>query len=59
MTYSINAYSPFEGFCVCITGRKGRIKLDVLEGICVLGGEHRAYRMGTPMAKPRYDKRYE
>lgn len=58
MTYSTNAYSPFEGFRVCITGNKGRIELDVLEGTYVPGGEPEAYGMGTPLSKSKHDKRY-
>ena len=35
MSYSLNAYSPYEGFRVGITGTKGRIELDVVEAVYV------------------------
>ena len=37
MSYSLNAYSPWEGFRVCFTGTKGRIELEVIETIYVNG----------------------
>lgn len=37
MSYSLNAYSPIEGFRVCFTGTKGRMVLDVIENIYVNG----------------------
>ncbi len=40
MSYSLNAYSPWEGFRVCFTGDKGRIELEVVEAVYVnAGGE--------------------
>jgi len=43
MSYSLNAYSPIEGFRVCITGTKGRMILDVVESVYVNGqGKHEA-----------------
>jgi len=38
MSYSLNAYSPIEGFNVSFTGTKGRIELRVLEKAYVSGG---------------------
>ena len=38
MSYSLNAYSPYEGFKVCFTGTKGRIELQVVEMIYVNAG---------------------
>ena len=38
MSYSLNAYSPYEGFRVCFTGTTGRIELDVTEAMYVNGG---------------------
>lgn len=58
LTYSTNAYSPFEGFRVNITGSKGRIELDVLEGTYIPGGEAEAYGMGTPLSQPKHPKQY-
>ena len=37
MSYSLNAYSPYEGFRVGITGTKGRIEMDVIEAVYVNG----------------------
>ena len=43
MSYSLNAYSPIEGFRVCFTGTKGRMILDVVESVYVNGqGTHEA-----------------
>ena len=43
MSYSLNAYSPIEGFRVCFTGTKGRMILDVVESVYVNGqGKHEA-----------------
>ena len=38
MSYSLNAYSPFEGYNVSFTGTKGRIDYRVTEAIYVNGG---------------------
>ncbi len=38
MTYSLNAYSPIEGFRVVFMGTKGRLELEVLEAVYVNGG---------------------
>ena len=37
MSYSLNAYSPYEGFRVVFTGTKGRMELDVVESVYVNG----------------------
>lgn len=40
LSYSMNAYSPYEGFRVCMTGTKGRIEMEVCEQVYVnAGGE--------------------
>jgi predicted dehydrogenase len=40
LTYSLNAYMPWEGFNVCINGSKGRIELNVRENTYInAGGE--------------------
>jgi hypothetical protein len=40
LTYSLNAYMPWEGFNVCINGSKGRIELSVRENTYInAGGE--------------------
>ena len=33
MSYSLNAYSPYEGFRVIFTGTKGRIEMEAVEAI--------------------------
>lgn len=38
MTYSLNAYSPKEGFRVVFTGTKGRMEVDVAERMYVNAG---------------------
>ncbi len=38
MSYSLNAYSPWEGFRVCVTGTKGRIEMEVIEAVYVIAG---------------------
>ena len=35
LSYSLNAYSPWEGFRVCMTGTKGRVELEVIEAVYV------------------------
>ena len=37
LSYSLNAYSPWEGFRVCMTGTKGRVELEVVEAVYING----------------------
>jgi len=37
MSYSLNTYSPYEGFRVAFTGTKGRIEIDVVERVYTNG----------------------
>ena len=37
LSYSLNAYSPYEGFRVFVTGTKGRIEMKVIEAVYVNG----------------------
>ena len=37
MSYSLNAYSPYEGFRVVFTGTEGRMELDVVEKVYTNG----------------------
>ena len=37
LSYSLNAYSPWEGFRVCMTGTKGRVELEVIEAVYING----------------------
>ncbi|KAH8811059.1 hypothetical protein F5884DRAFT_781074 [Xylogone sp. PMI_703] len=47
LTYSTNAYSPYEGFRVNFTGTKGRIELVVIEAKYVPGEERQTYGVGA------------
>ena len=38
MSYSLNAYSPWEGFRVGFTGTKGRIEIEVVEKVYINAG---------------------
>ncbi len=38
LSYSLNAYSPYEGFKVYFTGTKGRMELEVVESVYVNAG---------------------
>ena len=38
MSYSLNAYSPWEGFRVCFTGTKGRLEIEVIESVYINAG---------------------
>jgi hypothetical protein len=42
MTYSLNAYMPWEGFVVNINGSKGRIELRVVESSYINAGGEKA-----------------
>ena len=42
MSYSLNAYSPWEGFRVYITGTKGRIEMEVIEAVYINAGSDSA-----------------
>lgn len=42
LSYSLLAYSPWEGLRVAITGNKGRVELDVVESINHLMGDGQA-----------------
>ena len=37
LSYSLNAYSPYEGFRVFVTGTKGRIEMNVTEAVYING----------------------
>ena len=38
MTYSLNAFSPYEGYRISFTGTKGRLEFNVVEKSYVSGG---------------------
>lgn len=38
LSYSLNAYSPWEGFRVSLTGTKGRIEMEVIEAVYINAG---------------------
>ena len=63
MSYSLNAFSPYEGFRVCFTGTKGRIEIEVVEAVYV-NGKDASSKEGTvkgkkitvfPMWQPPYN----
>ena len=58
MTYSTNAYSPYEGFRVNFTGTKGRIELVVVEDKYVPGNEREAYGLGNEGEESKSGDRY-
>jgi Predicted dehydrogenases and related proteins len=40
MSYSLNAHSPWEGYCIAVNGTRGRVELEVVErGEVVLGDD--------------------
>lgn len=63
MSYSLNAYSPFEGFRVSFTGTKGRMELLVNEGVYVNAGGASAAEGVTDCEKitvyPMFENPYE
>ena len=63
LSYSLNAYSPFEGFRVSFTGTKGRMELFVNEGVYVNAGGDSAMEGVTDCEKitvyPLFGKPYE
>jgi hypothetical protein len=44
LSYSLVAYSPWEGLRVSITGTKGRIEMDIVENINHLHGDGEAFK---------------
>ncbi|HEX7736190.1 MAG TPA: Gfo/Idh/MocA family oxidoreductase [Ktedonobacteraceae bacterium] len=44
LSYSLVAYSPWEGLRVSITGTKGRIEMDIVENINHLHGDGKAFK---------------
>lgn len=63
MSYSLNAFSPYEGFKVSITGDKGRVELEVIEAVYVNGqgdaGKEGVVDFRKMMVYPMHDKAYE
>ena len=63
LSYSLNAYSPFEGFRVSFTGTKGRMELFVNEGVYVNAGGDSAMEGVTDCERitvyPLFAKPYE
>ncbi|MBQ2719087.1 MAG: Gfo/Idh/MocA family oxidoreductase [Clostridia bacterium] len=63
MSYSLNAYSPWEGFRVSVTGTKGRIEMEVVEDVYINAGSD-AKREGVVKGKkitvyPMFAEGYE
>lgn len=63
MSYSLNAFSPYEGFRVCFTGTKGRIELSVVEAVYInAGGDSKnegAVNEKKIMVYPMFQREYE
>lgn len=63
MSYSLNAFSPIEGFRVTFTGTKGRLELDVSEKMYVnAGGDAKlegAVNKKTITVYPQFDTPYQ
>ncbi len=63
LTYSLNAYMPWEGFKVAINGTKGRIEYEVCEKIYVNGQgkseNEGASKYSKIIVHPLFDKPYE
>ena len=63
MSYSLNAFSPYEGLNVCITGTKGRVEMKLVEAVYINGqGDSdndglvkNKYIMVYPMFEPAYE----
>lgn len=58
MSYSCNAYSPFEGFRVNITGTKGRVELVVVEERYEAGSERESYGLSVDQRDDKTNPRY-
>lgn len=63
LTYSLNAYMPWEGFNVAFNGSKGRIEMKVVEKTYINAGgdkENEGALIGnTIMVYPLFEKPYE
>ena len=62
LTYSLNAYMPWEGFRVAFNGTKGRIQLSVIESTYVNAGgdvsEEGAVKKTSITVFPMFDAPY-
>jgi predicted dehydrogenase len=66
LSYSLIAYSPWEGLRIAITGNKGRVELDVVENINHLVGDGQAanaskgaFKESTLRVFPMFGSQYE
>ena len=63
LSYSLNTYSPWEGFKVCFTGTKGRMELEVKEAVYVnAGGDSKnegVVNSKSIIVYPLFGKHYE
>lgn len=63
MSYSLNAYSPVEGFNAVLTGTKGRIEISVRESAYINGSgsvkDEGATEMTKIMVYPLFEDAYE
>jgi predicted dehydrogenase len=62
LSYSLIAYSPWEGLRVAITGTKGRIEMDITESINHLAGgtaSKAAFKMAQMRVYPMFGQAYD
>lgn len=67
LSYSLIAYSPWEGLRVAITGTKGRIEMDIMENVNHLQGDKEAkltaskgsFRSARLRAYPMFGQAYD
>ncbi len=63
LTYSLNAYMPWEGYRVAINGNKGRIQVEIGEKSYINAGgdaaEEGAVRMKKIVVYPMFGERYQ
>ncbi len=63
LTYSLNAYTPWEGFRVALNGTKGRVELEVREKIYVNGAGEKEQEGAADYFKiiihPMFERSYE
>lgn len=63
LTYSLNAYMPWEGFNVALNGSKGRIELKVMENSYINSGSEKetegALEHFKLMVFPQFEEPYE
>jgi predicted dehydrogenase len=58
LSYSLVAYSPWEGFKVAITGSKGRVEMDIIESVegAIIGSESEARNLEASKGTFKYSQ---